>query len=156
MTPVLRPAHPMDASHIGRILYRFQEDTSWMPKLHAEVETIAFCSRMIDRGWVTTALTDDEIVGFMACDRGEICSLYLAADHQGQGIGEQLIAAAKEAHPSGLHLAAFVANTGAMRFYRRQGFVETGRGDGSTNDEGLSDVKLRWTPAPQKTKTEAM
>lgn len=147
----LRPARTTDAGTIGHILYTFQDQTLWMPDLYAEVEMIAFCGKMIDRGWVTVAETSGQILGFLARDVDEICSFYIEPEYRGFGVGKMLLDAAK-ANQSHLRLNAFVANTRARAFYAREGFIEQGRGDGSTNEEGLPDVVLCWgeTNAVQK------
>ena len=43
-----------------------------------------------------------------------------------------------------LELWTFQANTRAIAFYRREGFVEAARTDGSGNDEKLPDLRLVW------------
>ncbi|WP_375699239.1 GNAT family N-acetyltransferase [Pseudophaeobacter sp. TrK17] len=150
----LRPASALDAGPTGWILHRFALYTPWMPVLYSEAETIGFCEVMIGHGWVTVAEHDGRVVGFMARDGAEICSLYLAPDARGQGVGKVLLRQAKAAQPA-LWLRALAANTGARRFYQREGFFETDRSDGSGNDEGLPDVRMEWQAethahAPQK------
>jgi len=142
----LRPANALDAGTIGWILYRFALDTPWMPVLHSEVEAISFCGVMIDRGWVTVAEQEGRVTGFLARDEAEICSLYLAPDCCGQGLGRALLLQAKAVQPQ-LWLQAFVANTGARRFYQREGFEEVDRSDGGGNEEGLPDVRMVWRQA---------
>jgi len=83
------------------------------------------------------------VVGFLARDRAEVCSLYLTDGIRGRGFGRALLAEAKAASPH-LLLRTFEANAAARRFYHRQGFIEIGRGDGSNNDEGLPDIFLHW------------
>lgn len=115
-----------------------------MPKLYSEVETIAFCGAMIDRGWVTVAEAEGRIIGFLARDGEEICALYLSREVSGQGVGTRLLDHAKSCSRR-LSLRALQANASALRFYRREGFVEVGRGDGTGNDEGLPDVAFLWS-----------
>ena len=147
MTVTLRPAHALDAGRTGWILHRFARETAWMPQLYSEAEAISFCGAMIDRGWVTVAVEGAEVQGFIARDGAEICSLYLAPGACGRGIGRALLENAKAAEPE-LWLQAFTANIGAQRFYLREGFRETargdGRGDGSRNEEGLPDIRYEW------------
>lgn len=114
-----------------------------MPVLYSEAETISFCGVMIDRGWVTVAEQEGRVVGFLARDGAEICSLYLAPQCCGQGIGKALLQEAKAAEPQ-LWLHAFVANTGARRFYQREGFHQGVRGTGQDNEEGLPDIRFDW------------
>lgn len=139
----IHAAQPTDAGSVGEILYQFQQNTPWMPKLYAEVEVIAFCGVMIDRGWVRVAKCAGQIQGFIARDGAEICSLYLAPGACGLGIGRALVDQAKAAQIH-LWLRAFVANEGARRFYQREGFVEISQGDGSNNEEGLPDIRFEW------------
>lgn len=143
----LRPASALDAGTTGWILHRFALYTPWMPVLYSEAETIGFCKAMIDYGWVTVAERNGRVIGFMARDGAEICSLYLAPDARGQGVGKVLLRQAKAAQPE-LWLRTLVANTGARRFYQREGFCETDRTDGSGNDEGLPDVRMAWQAQP--------
>ena len=143
MTASLRPARSTDAGATGDILFRFQAETDWMPKLHSGAETIAFCGALIARGWVTVAEIDGQVIGFLARDDEEICALYLAPEATGQGAGKGLLDHAKTQRDR-LFLATFEANTGARRFYEREGFCEAGRGDGTNNDEGLPDIAYLW------------
>ncbi|WP_406648559.1 GNAT family N-acetyltransferase [Aliisedimentitalea scapharcae] len=142
----IRAAFPTDAGETGDILYRFQESTAWMPKLYTSAEIIAFCGAMIDRGWVTVAEDDGQVIGFLARDGEEICGLYTLRDGRRKGVGKLLLDHAKT-QSKRLTLRAFQANIGAQRFYRREGFVVTGQSDGSANDEGLPDLAFVW-PAP--------
>ncbi|MEL0437165.1 GNAT family N-acetyltransferase [Phycobacter sp. K97] len=149
MSLTLRPARSTDAGQIGEILHGFSKETAWMPDLYTGAETIAFCGEMIDRGWVTVAEAEGGILGFLARDGGEICSLYVATEACGRGIGKRLLDAAKgqvgtEAETLRLSLWTFQANQGAQRFYRREGFAEVRRSDGNRNEEGLPDIEFVW------------
>ncbi len=144
MSVILRPARSTDAGTTGAILHGFAHDNDWMPELHSEAETIAFCGRMIDLGWVTVVELQGRVAGFLALNDDEVQSLYLAAEARGQGIGRRLLDHAKAQRPT-LSLYAFQANHPACRFYERNGFVEVARGDGSENDENLPDIKYVWT-----------
>lgn len=139
----LRPARSTDAGRTGEILHGFALENDWMPVLHSCAETIAFCGRMIDQGWVTVAETDAGVAGFLALNQGEVHCLYLNARSRGQGIGQQLLDHAKSGR-SDLSLYAFQANIGACRFYERNGFAETARSDGAGNDENLPDIRYVW------------
>lgn len=143
MTVTLRPARSTDAGATGEILHGFSRENDWMPDLHSCAETIAFCGRMIDQGWVTVAEAQGAVVGFLALNGSDVHSLYLTPAARGQGIGKRLLDHAKAQH-SRLTLFAFQANTGACRFYERNGFAEVARGDGADNDENLPDIKYVW------------
>jgi ribosomal protein S18 acetylase RimI-like enzyme len=45
-------------------------------------------------------------------------------------------------------LSTFQANARALAFYRREGFHEAERTDGSGTEEGLPDVRLIWRHEP--------
>ena len=143
VTVFLRPARSTDAGATGTILHDFSRENDWMPELHSCAETIAFCGRMIDQGWVTVAETQAGVVGFLALDGTEIHSLYLAAPSRGQGVGQELLEFAKSGQNE-LSLYAFQANEQACRFYERNGFAEIARSDGSRNDENLPDIRYIW------------
>jgi len=143
VTVLLRPARSTDAGTTGEILHGFTRENDWMPNLYSCAETIAFCGRMIDRGWVTVAEAQSGVIGFLAREGTEIQALYLAAPARGQGFGTQLLDDAKSGQDR-LALYAFQANSGACRFYERHGFAEVARGDGSGNDEHLPDIRYVW------------
>lgn len=148
----LRPARTTDAGAMGDILYRFQQETEWMPKLYTGAEMIAFAGAMIDRGWVTVAEVDGRVKGFIARDGEEVCALYVLPEVNQRGIGRRLLGHAKQSAER-LWLKAFEANEWVHRFYARQGFVEQGRGDGSDNDENLPDITYVWTREVAKDRT---
>lgn len=143
MTVALRAARVLDAGQAGDILHLFNSGTDWMPKLHSQAETIGFCGTMIDRGWVTVAERDGRVIGFLARDGVDICSLYLCPGETGQGVGKHLLDRAKS-ESDYLQLWVFQANEGAQRFYIREGFTEIARSDGARNDENLPDIQMIW------------
>lgn len=143
MTVTLRSARSLDAGAIGEILHGFARENDWMPELHSGAETIAFCGRMIDNGWVTVAEQADKVAGFLAVDGTEVHCLYLSPVARNKGIGAQLLDSAKAGRRE-LALYAFQANTGARRFYKRHGFVEVARSEGADNDEQLPDIRFVW------------
>ncbi len=143
MIATLRPARSTDAGATGEILHGFARENDWMPELHTQAETIAFCGRMIDQDWVTVAELDARVVGFLALNGTEIHSLYLKASARRQGIGRHLLDHAKSRRTQ-LSLFAFQANLSARQFYEHNGFVEVARSDGADNDENLPDIKYVW------------
>ncbi len=149
MTIELRPARSTDAGAIAEILWRFQQDTEWMPKLHSGAEYVAFCGAMIDCGWVTVACVEGQVQGFLARDGAEICALYVAPWATRARIGARLLDFAK-ARATRLTLRVFEANARAQRFYLRNGFVEDGRGDGADVEENLPYISFVWTREERK------
>lgn len=140
---VLRVAKSTDAGIVGGILSEFVDTTAWMPRLHTRAEELESAALMIDLGWVTIAETNGEAVGFMALNGSELNALYVAQTARGQGVGAALLQQA-QATAQTIIVWTFQANTGAQRFYQRHEFGEISRSDGSSNDEGLSDVCLIW------------
>lgn len=139
----LRPANSMDAGAIGAILSEFIDTTAWMPRVHTRAEDLAHAARMIELGWVTVALQNEQIVGFAARDGRELNSLYVSQSARDHGVGTALLEHAKT-DVNTLDLWTFQANSGAQRFYQRHGFSEMSRTDGAGNDEKLPDIQLVW------------
>lgn len=143
MSVTLRPGRSTDAGKIGEILQEFAVGTPWMPVLYNAAETVAFGGRLLEQGEVCVAEQEAKVVGFLALRDQEVLALYLRPAAQGRGIGKLLLDHAKT-QVEELHLSTFAANKGAQRFYLREGFVETGRGDGADNDESLPDITYVW------------
>ena len=59
--------------------------------------------------------------------RAELVSTLVSSSWRGQGVGSRLVedfvAWARERGASRLQVEAYIANDGALRFYRRHGFV---------------------------------
>lgn len=70
--------------------------------------------------------------------------LYVDPAHQGQGVGRALLDVARALRPGGFELWVFVSNSPARAFYRAHGLVEVETTDGSGNEEGAPDVRVRW------------
>jgi GNAT superfamily N-acetyltransferase len=137
---------------------------TYLPRLHTPAEDLAFFAGQVlphcavtvarvasgaaDRGTVTDdsgpAGAPAELVAFSAAADGWLRHLYVAPPWQGRGIGAALLQRAMAANPDGLSLWAFAENHGALAFYRRAGFAEVLRTDGSANEERRPDVQLRW------------
>lgn len=140
---LLRPARSTDAGSVGAILTEFVATTPWMPPLHTAAEDIAHAGRLIDKGWVTVAAFEGQIIGFCACDGADLDALFVAQAFRGQGVGRMLLSHLQRQHAA-LDLWTFQANTRAQAFYKSHGFVEIERTDGARNDERLPDVRMRW------------
>lgn len=139
----LRPGRPLDAGKLGQIITDAVTAATWKPRLHSGVEDIAHAGRMIDRGWITVAMLDERVAGFLAREGDYIHCLYIADFAQGHGVGAALLEAAKEGRDR-LELWTFQYNKGAQRFYRREGFRPMEETEGLHNDEGLPDVRFLW------------
>jgi len=145
---ILRSARSTDAGKTGAILSEFIDTNDWMPRIHTRAEDIGFCGMMIDAGDVTVAEVNGVVAGFLAFRGKDLNCLYVAGSAQGQGVGKALLDYAKNATDE-LELWTFQANSGARRFYAREGFSEVELTDGAGNDESLPDVRLVWERAQQ-------
>lgn len=75
-----------------------------------------------------------QVVGFMGLTGSNIDSLFIDPDVRGQGLGKQMIAHAQVTCSDVLTVDVNEQNEQAVGFYRKMGFVQTGRspvdGDG--------------------------
>ncbi|WP_417523734.1 GNAT family N-acetyltransferase [Marinovum sp.] len=144
MTHYIRNARSTDAGKLAAILTEAMDTPPWKPNLHTGAQDVAHCGNMIDKGWVRVAEGEDgRIMGFIARNGEEIESLFVAAPERGHGVGVALLNDAKSACKR-LELWTFQLNTGAQKFYEREGFTEINRTDGATNQERLPDVRYAW------------
>jgi GNAT superfamily N-acetyltransferase len=143
VTVTLSDARPRDAVALARILGDWLRAAGWIPVLHNRADDIEFLRRMIGSHRVLVARQGGTACGFIAIRQGDIAGFYVAAAARGQGIGKRLLDAVKETETR-LALWTFQANTGAIAFYRREGFVEVERTDGAGNEEKLPDVRMIW------------
>jgi len=115
-------------------------------KGHTAEEDRAYFRRVIlveNEVWV--AEVDGRAVGLIARAGDLIDQLYVAPEHQRQGVGQALLAHAKRLSPSGLRLHTFRSNDAARAFYERAGFVPVTFGI-SPAPESEPDVEYRWSP----------
>lgn len=146
MTVMLRPAQASDAPAIATILSNWIDETPWMPRIHTPQDDQGFGAFLIEKTDVTIAQPldrPDVVCGFAAVQAPDIQALYLAPVWRGKGVGAALLDHLKSRH-NPLQLWAFQANSGARRFYEREGFVEVERTDGAANDEKLPDLRMIW------------
>lgn len=136
-----------DAPACATLLQDWLEATPWMPRLHSRAETETWVARTLwPRAEVRLAV-EGQVLGFLALEgRREIAQLIVSPLARGRGIGAALIAWAKHHAAGGVRLWCFAVNTGALRFYAREGFAEIARTMGE-NDEGLPDIQLEWRAA---------
>jgi len=66
--------------------------------------------------------SEGQVCGFYSLNQNALAALFVEPEHQGAGIGTQLLADAK-IRRSTLELAVYSANVPARRFYARHGFV---------------------------------
>lgn len=144
----IRPARSGDAKAIADVhLDSRREAMPWLPVLHSREETIAyFAGHVLLHEQVLVAEVNQLVVGFIALEGDHVDHLYIAPACQGRGIGDTLLAMAKELRPDGLTLWTFQRNARARRFYEARGFVASEFTDGSRNQEREPDALYAWLP----------
>ena len=95
--------------------------------------------------WVAT--NDGVVAGFAAIDRDKqlLSQLYVSPQHQGRGVGSQLLNVAKGQLQAGFSLRTFQRNTNARRFYEQHGFILVALSDGNDNEENEPDALFEWS-----------
>lgn len=137
----LRPATPDDAPACAKIMQDWMDATAWLPDLHTLEQTVGFCRNVLISKYDTT-VAGDPVNGFISIEpEHDVAAFYVAPT--GQGTGAALLKHAQATHNK-LDLWVFEANADAQRFYKRHGFNEAFRTDGSKNDEKLPDIRMEW------------
>jgi putative acetyltransferase len=117
---------------------------TFLPDLHAPEEDQAFFrDHLFPANDVWVAEEKGEVVGYAARGDGWLNQLYVHPDHQGEGIGDALLAEAMTGVDA-LQLWAFQQNTRARRFYEKRGFVLVELTDGAGNEEKTPDARYAW------------
>jgi GNAT superfamily N-acetyltransferase len=138
-----------DGRAVAAVFGAARAGMAYLPVLHTAKEDAAYFSEHVvgaDGMSVMVAELAGVVVGFGAVGEGWLHHLYVVPAYQGQAIGSALLDWAKSASPGGLQLWVFEENAGALRLYRRGGFVEVERTDGSQNMEGVPDIRMHWAP----------
>lgn len=142
--PLVRRGWVGDTDLITEIFWAARGRMTYLPELHTYDQTRWWVENiMAPQSELWIAEVHGVPVGFAALNGDWLDHLYLSPAHQGQGIGEALLAKAKRRRTE-LNLKVFEQNTGARAFYARQGFQEIGSNGGSDNEERLPDLHLRW------------
>ncbi len=99
--------------------YRPDGIESWLAK-----QSVERYRERLQQGVVWVAVTDEgEVLGFAARDGGRIKTLYVSADHQGEGIGSALLQWLEdEAAQEGLREVSARSTVTAVGFYCRMGY----------------------------------
>jgi GNAT superfamily N-acetyltransferase len=148
MQVIIRRARSSDVAAIAELYLRARRAGSAAgtipPPVHSDHET---------RRWVVVVVPRLECrlaerasgapVGMLVLDGEWIDHMYADPEVTRRGVGAELIGAAKRERPDGLRLWTFVPNVGAQRFYRRHGFKEVERTDGSRAG-GSSTATEAW------------
>jgi GNAT superfamily N-acetyltransferase len=143
---ILRPAVAADALEIADVFLAARRDAlSFVAVLHSDDETRRWISDVVMRRsvmWV--AVLDRKIVGFFSLLSDQLDQLYVQPGYYRQGIGDRLLAKAKQLSPRRLWLHTSQRNERARAFYEARDFVPVDFGDGSRNEEREPDVLYQW------------
>jgi diaminopimelate epimerase len=143
----LRAADQADAEAIAAVFTPSFRSLTFLPELHTADEDRAFIRDVVlgagSETWV--AEVGGRIVGFLAFRDDELTHLYVHPDAQRRGVGDALLAKAKELRPAGFELWVFQENP-ARRFYEARGCRVVKLTDGSGNEERTPDALYAWRP----------
>jgi ribosomal protein S18 acetylase RimI-like enzyme len=145
---VIRRATAADAPEVATVYIASRRGAvAYLPTVGTDAEIRAFViDRMVpeQETWVAEAV--GRIAAVMVLDGDMVDQLYVSPDNQRRGVGDCLLAHAKQLRPTGLRLYTFQKNTPARRFYEDRGFVAKKFTDGATNMEREPDVLYEWIP----------
>jgi ribosomal protein S18 acetylase RimI-like enzyme len=149
MNTVVRPMEPDDTGAAAEVWWRARVAArAVMPApVHSEEQVRRwFADVLLADGQTWVAEQDGRVVAVLTLDGDDLDQLYVVPELAGQGIGSMLVDLAKQLRPDGLELWVFQTNLAAQEFYRRHGFAEVRRTDGSHNEERAPDVRMAWRP----------
>jgi len=94
---------------------------------------------------IVVAEQDGALIGFVTIDaKGYLDQLVVAPAHWGGSLGTALVEEAKRLSPDGIALLVNTDNARAIRFYRRNGFVDAGGDVNPTS--GKPVLRMEWKP----------
>lgn len=141
----VRLAGEADLRAIAEVYLAARDVAAMPPAVHPPDEVRAWVGTWdLTSRDVWVAESEGAIVGFANLTPTWLDGLYVAPGAQGAGIGSTLVDVAKSVRPDGFGLWVFEVNEPARAFYRRHGFVELERTDGSANEEHAPDFKMVW------------
>lgn len=140
---VIRPYESSYATEAVKMWRKSKERAIGQKEIHSFESHVHFLDQVLPKDYqIYLAFEGEEVVGLVVFSENELNQLYVAPEHQGKGIGKQLLSFAKAHSGGSLLLYTFEVNKNAQRFYEKQGFVEIGRG--YENEENLPDIKYEW------------
>jgi ribosomal protein S18 acetylase RimI-like enzyme len=142
----IRPADLDDVAAMASVLVRSRRAAvpAMPPPAGPEESAPAHVRLRMDAGDAWAATVDGHVVGFALTQGSWLDMLYVLPEHAGRGVGSALVDVVKHHRPDGFALWVFESNEPARRFYRRHGFVELERTDGTANEEGCPDIRAAW------------
>lgn len=133
--PVFRPAVPDDAPALMAIRRAVRENAISDARLAAlGIDAASVAAKMASTHAAFCAEVDGAVAGFSMADRtdGSIWALFIDPDHEGRGLGRELLRLALEALWAAGHDRAVLTtdpDTRAEAFYRRAGWRAAGVND---------------------------
>jgi ribosomal protein S18 acetylase RimI-like enzyme len=147
---VLRQATLADAEAIANVYITCRKELlAFAPLTHSDENIKRWIHEaLIPNEMVIVAEENQVIIGMMSFtntqDMGRINQLYVHPSFVGRGIGTLMIKLAKSMLGSPIQLYTFQQNTGAIRFYERNGFRAIAFSDGSDNEESCPAILYEW------------
>ena len=143
---MLRAARVEDAEPIATVLIESRRAfLPFAPTAHSEHDVrqwVRDC--LLETRTVVVSEEDGVVVGVLTTSeeptRSWIDQLYVLPGWNGRGIGTRLLQNAHATLDKPIHLFTFQENTGARRFYERNGYKAVQFTDGHGNEEGCPDV----------------
>ena len=148
--PVVRRATVDDAPVIAHVYTRSRLfATPDIPMLHDEPNVTQWIIGRIrtDEVWVADVdgvVVAEMILGSEPSTGGEsrfLDHLFLDPSWIGRGLGDRMLALADDRGGGSIQLWTYQVNSGARRFYERQGFTVAQTTDGASNEQRLPDVR---------------
>ena len=124
--PTIRPALPHEYDEVARVWME-----SWVSTGLAEASNFLLanlCARVrheVDNGWsLFVADENGTFAAMLALHLPDkyLDQLFVAPDHQGKGLGRQLLAFTRQQLPDEISLRCVRENEKAWRWYEREGF----------------------------------
>jgi ribosomal protein S18 acetylase RimI-like enzyme len=146
MPLILRAAIEDDAMPVAGILIDTRATfMKYAPSAHTEAEVRTWvAAQLLPSGGVLVVEECGEVIALMATsvDHGTswITQMAVAPSRVGQGVGAILLEHAFKTLARPIRLYAFQQNTGARRFYERNGFRAVQFTDGEENEEHCPDI----------------
>lgn len=104
-----------------------------------------WCDELVPGAAIVVAEAGDVLVGFVTIDAtGYLDQLVVDPEQWGTPLATALVDAAKLLAPDGITLKVNADNARAIRFYKRNGFVEAGEDVNATS--GRPVLKMEWKP----------
>jgi len=144
MTTIIRRATKDDGAAVGDIFLAARATMTYLPRLHTDEETRGHFARLTAEKETWVAEREGKVVGFAIVDGGWLEHLYVHPSRFNTGTGSKLFKQATLQHPQGFQFWAFQKNTGARRFYERNGCALVRLTDGQDNEEKEPDVLYVW------------